>query len=373
MLPETINICTYNVLSSSLSAPSFFHHCNPDDAKAENRYERLLEKLSVVLRNDYIITLQEVSVLWESRLIVWFSQRGYTYIGRGYGNKFNGYMGVAIAFPSSKYGLVDCSIVNVADQKPGGYEDKDKQPSALLNSLAVRVWGALSLFVTKIGSILFPRFFIAEDEKQSDSAAWAAARSRSNMMIMLSLRIKPIFQTGSASIVVATYHMPCYFFMPNVMMIHTALVKKCLADFVQKNYGQFVPRIFLTGDFNFTPESEMFALMTRDVVPKLCPGPAYDGDKFQFQSGTKFASLFAISEHGEPAYTNVNWSGKSEKPFRDTLDYIFVNYIYPKITCCLVPEITDDSLPNKDEPSDHLMLAAEVLDTDTSILNSLVE
>lgn len=364
MLPEietkSINICTYNVLSSSLSSPSFFHHCDPDHANADKRFNLIIRKLRLMMDMEYIITLQEVSLLWESRFIPWFLSHGYMYIGRGYGHKFNGYMGVAIAFPMNKYTLEDCSIVNVADEKQGGYEGKDKQPFALLNSAAMRVWGALSLVVTKLGSRLFPRFFIQEDEKQTDAAAWAAARSRSNMMIMLHLvendTARPI------DFVVATYHMPCYFFMPKVMMIHTALVKQCLANYVSRNVRGPCPRVFLTGDFNFTPESEMFKLMTQDIVPKYCPGPAFDGDRFQFQSGTKFASLFALSQHGEPLYTNVNWSGKSEKPFRDTLDYIFVNFLHPpeNIKCIPVPEVLEDSLPNKDEPSDHLMLASEV-------------
>ena len=64
-----------------------------------------------------IISLQEVSHQWAGVLHAYFAARGYYMVTGLYGNKFNGYMGVAVAVPTAKYDILDVDITRIADTK----------------------------------------------------------------------------------------------------------------------------------------------------------------------------------------------------------------------------------------------------------------
>ena len=69
---QHIRIVTYNVLSSSLAAPSYFSKCDPEDLDADNRLTRLKRALLEEMRacpernggRGAVLCLQEVSKKW---------------------------------------------------------------------------------------------------------------------------------------------------------------------------------------------------------------------------------------------------------------------------------------------------------------------
>lgn len=63
--------------------------------------------------------------------------------------------------------------------------------------------------------------------------------------------------------VVSTYHMPCMFYVPNVMMIHCALyAQQC------HRYAAGAPYV-VTGDFNVKPDSDMYEMLTSGASTKV--------------------------------------------------------------------------------------------------------
>jgi len=61
--------------------------------------------------------MQELSLEWTGKLHCFFASRNYYLITTQYGNKFNGYMGVGIAYPMSKFILQEGDITRIADTK----------------------------------------------------------------------------------------------------------------------------------------------------------------------------------------------------------------------------------------------------------------
>jgi hypothetical protein len=114
----TARVATYNVLCSELSEPDYFTKCSPADLDPETRYRRVLARLGPEMERNAVICLQEVSREWAGRLHSFFAQRGYHLVVDGYGKQGTGYMGVAIAIPTSQYDLVDCDVRCVSDTGP---------------------------------------------------------------------------------------------------------------------------------------------------------------------------------------------------------------------------------------------------------------
>ena len=113
----TARVVSYNVLSSSLCEADYHVKCKPDDLDESARLRRLVDKLGPEMEKGAIICLQEVSTKWAGTLHSHMSRSEYHMIHMGYGGKFDGYMGCAIAFPTSKYTLETCKIERVADLK----------------------------------------------------------------------------------------------------------------------------------------------------------------------------------------------------------------------------------------------------------------
>jgi hypothetical protein len=112
-----VRVVTYNVLSSSLCQADYHVKCDANNLDAWVRLRRVCDLLEPEVGMKSIICLQEVSTLWAGHLHAFFSRRDYHMIHMGYGGKFDGYMGCAIAFPTSKYVLESCKIDRVADLK----------------------------------------------------------------------------------------------------------------------------------------------------------------------------------------------------------------------------------------------------------------
>ena len=158
---------------------------------------------------------------------------------------------------------------------------------------------------------------------------------------------------------VGTYHMPCAFRYPQVMMIHCALS----AQHIQRLAAD-LPYVFV-GDFNIKPDSSMYDLLTSGEVKEGCvDNPVMrEGDKWTFGVKAMKSAYFSFF-HKEPAFTNYAQT-KDDEAFLGTLDYIFISPEWKVVDAQKLPEKTEElegggPLPTKSEPSDHLLLAASL-------------
>ena len=147
MSTNPIKITTYNVLSSHLAAPDYFTGCTPGNLDPSTRLVRLKEKLDKEVAAGSIICLQEVSQLWAGQLHTYFSNRGYHFITGLYGNKFNGYMGVATAVPLKNYEILGVDITKVSDTK----KTMRKPKFTMVQKLIYAVKDTLLQILSKIG------------------------------------------------------------------------------------------------------------------------------------------------------------------------------------------------------------------------------
>ena len=94
-------VCTYNILSSKLANAVSYPDLAPEVLDRQVRYEKLQQELLELIEENYVICLQEVSSEWKNQLIPFFINHQYHLIYSSYGNRFNDYMGVGIAFPTT--------------------------------------------------------------------------------------------------------------------------------------------------------------------------------------------------------------------------------------------------------------------------------
>jgi 2',5'-phosphodiesterase len=200
----------------------------------------LKQKLDSEVEAKSVICLQEVSQNWNGSLHSYFSTKGYHLITAPYGNKFDGYMGVSIAVPLTEYDISNVDITRIADTKR-----LPRQPRATGFNKAVETFQKI---IRSVGRILGTYKDVPE--------LWDSVTHRHNQMISLRLKSR---QTDK-SFVVGTYHMPCMFKIPSVMMVHCALSAQHLERFAGSD-----PYV-LAGDFNIKPDSNMYRLMTEGTV-----------------------------------------------------------------------------------------------------------
>lgn len=198
-----------------------------------------------------------------------------------YGSKFNGYMGVGIAVPLKKYEITDVNIIRIADTK----HHVSKRSSSLWKDLFMHVLK----WLTSLWVLLKQQQQQAQPAATDSISIWESALSRSNQMV--SMRLKLIKRgAGARRFTVSTYHMPCMYKLPQglyyfyhgitpdtsiipgftfynlnvygiiVMTIHSALA----AQHAQK-YARDDPYV-LMGDFNFTPSSPQYDLLTKGTM-----------------------------------------------------------------------------------------------------------
>jgi 2',5'-phosphodiesterase len=199
-MSSSIKFTTYNVLSSHLSGENHFAACKPEWLDPSYRLKLVKEKLELEVKDEAIVCLQEVSHLWAGVLHSYFAARGYHLVTGLYGGKFNGYMGVAIAVPTSKYEIVDVDITRIADTKriqrkpkPGFFQKLISSISQFLTQIAVKV------------GLAKPKFDF-----------WDNVLYRTNQMICMRLKSKD----SGKPFAVGTYHMPCMFKHPGGKLVH---------------------------------------------------------------------------------------------------------------------------------------------------------
>lgn len=235
-LSSMIRITSYNVLSSHLAAPSHFKACKEENLNAENRLVKIRSKLDQEIAKDSILCLQELSMPWTGKLHPYFLNQDYHLITALYGKKFNGYMGVGIAFPKSKYNLIDVEITRISDTKRMPWKPK--------RSFVEQIVSNISQYFLKWAQYF--RLYTPPID------LWDSALYRFNQMIVMRLQCKETKET----FVVGTYHMPCMFQLPAVMNVHCALSAQYIQQWAKED-----PYIY-TGDFNIKPGTSQYRLLT---------------------------------------------------------------------------------------------------------------
>lgn len=324
---------TYNILSSHFSEPEHFVKCDRADLNPETRLKRVMGKLLPEMAQQSIICLQEVSTLWAGEFHRFFVEQGYYLVTGLYGYPKSGYMGVAIAFPLGKYQLLETKIERLSDR---------------------RDWPKLSP-LTIAGRNFLQGLVRLWNKKQAKHLEHpiAHAKRRMNQIIFLRLRHKETEE----KLAVGTYHMPCVYYAPQVMTIHTAMLIQGIQELAKND--PFV----LTGDFNIRPTQPQYQLITTGSMDRTDPAypPIISGDRWRPELEIPLRSAYREALGQEPEFTNYAQTRK-KPPFQETLDYIWLSPQWQVLSTLPLPSRNDvtSSFPNAEEPSDHMLLAAQL-------------
>lgn len=186
---------------------------------------------------------------------------------------------------------------------------------------------------------------------------WAVSQNRFNVLVTVKLQEK---ETQKA-VCIGNYHMPCAYYAPMVMTIHTDLAARHVQRLAEKSKS--VPYV-LAGDWNIKPEGSSYRLLTTGTMDKgdpEWPTPKYGVD--WTPSAKPMRSAYAESEGKEPNFTNYARI-REDPPFIDTLDYIFLSPQWKVNGVKSLPHRDESGGPFPNlvagEPSDHILIAADL-------------
>lgn len=342
--PVLSRIVSYNLLSSSLADPTHFPACDPSNLRAATRLGRILAKLEGPVASRSIICLQEVSLAWSGHLHTFFANRGFHLLLASHGSYFNGYMGEGLAFPLDLYEAVDLRIERLTDRM--GWPSK-RRPEGVAKAIA-NVCGRLQRAANALFGPKRPNRIAKRDP-------WDHARGRYNRFIFARLRSR----TNGAKLCVATYHMPCIFWSPPVMLIHAALAVRTFQRLCGEDLG------VLAGDFNIKPDDASYSMiLSGDVDPKHSSFPVStpDGSPPEKWFPAPLAPMKSAYKEilgEEPDFTNYA-KVENQATFIETLDYLFCTRDVDIVDVIRLPkrDSFEGPLPDADEPSDHIMIGA---------------
>jgi len=331
-MSQKINILTYNLLSSNLSDPSFIIGSSPDDCNPERRFSKILNHFEeLITEQSPIFCLQEISQTWVGYLHSFFSERGYYLISSLYGNKFNDYMGVGIAFPLTHYKLLDCEIFRISDY----LHDSDSTDIARPTFL--------SRFIS-----YFTSFFVRE-EKTED--IFNMLKYKKNTVVNIRLESR---SENTDIFCVSTCHMPCNFKNTKFMVLTAACV-----GHIANCFSNGKPYV-LCGDFNSPPDSAVYKLLTEGDLDDS--HPSHPNVKIplikQYQA---LRSVYSFVNGKEPEFTYNSKNKWGE--FTSTLDYVFISPEWDVKDVEVVgfdPE-NKEWCPSFTQPSDHYMVYTELI------------
>ncbi|EDQ88599.1 uncharacterized protein MONBRDRAFT_32787 [Monosiga brevicollis MX1] len=351
-------IVTYNVLTPRYCNAQAFPACDPAVLEPRARLDSILQQLQPFVADKSIICLQEVGDDWFGAMHAFFAQNGYSLALYNY----KPVMGVGIAWPHETFAMSDMQCLRVGEYlAPRAPEPEEREALARAVQEARRgqqkereaaeqakvaqkdeslLGGLFSLFgagqeqseavSASKASSMDPEAVPAEglstlaDVDDSESMSLdveyeqlITAAQRKNCLILGRFTVAA---DPDQELVVATYHMPCAFRYPKIMGAHAATV----GQLVQK-WAQDVPYV-LAGDFNFQPDSDCYHLLTT-----------------------------------EPDHTNM--ATTPDNKFCGTLDYIFLAPKLGASAASVIPHrenVQDGPYPNAREPSDHLLIWADV-------------
>ncbi len=353
--PISVRVVSYNLLSSHLAEPDYHTKCQPEDLLASNRLARILNKLEHEIetaQEPVVFCLQEVSHDWAKALHVFFAGRNYHLVTALYGRKFNGYMGIATAFPLEDFELKEVDLVKLSDTRRDGWPRPPPDDSSIVKKYIK------SALVNN--PITAAYTYIRGSPKKTDDA-WDYSKYRQNQFIAVQIEQKNRGTNSEHSFWVGNYHMPCAFRTPAVMNLHADLVADRIQYLASTNNAPYV----LAGDFNILPESPHYTLLTTgkiDTEDETYPPSKYGTTWQPRLSG--MASAYNMYNQCEPEFTNAAHNGAlNADDFVGTLDYIFLSSGWKVTGVKSLPAIEDLNggvYPNVNEPSDHLMIAASL-------------
>lgn len=261
-----------------------------------------------------------------------------------HGSYFNGYMGEGLAFPLDLYEAVDLRIERLTDRM--GWPSK-RRPEGLARAAA----GLVDRLQRAANALFGPR----KPNRLAKREPWGHARGRHNRFIFARLRSR----TNGAKICVATYHMPCIFWSPPVMMIHSALAVRTFQRLCGDDLG------VLAGDFNIKPEDSSYEMIiTGEIDPKHehYPSSTPDGsppEKWFPAPLAPMKSAYREVLGEEPDFTNYA-KVENQPTFIETLDYLFCTPDVEIVDVIRLPkrDAMQGPLPDATEPSDHVMIGA---------------
>ena len=273
-IPLKVRVATYNVLSSHLSGTDHYSTLNPAHLCPTKRLPVVLQKIDDEIERSAIICLQEVSHEWAGALHTHCAHQGYHVVTGLYGKKFNGYMGVAIAFPTAAFHVLDVDIARLADQREGGWPRPPPEPERNAVSKFARKLSGVAATTTK-SFLGWVGLSTDKDPRWPPPDAWTMSENRFNQLVTVQLQDK----TTHKAFAVGNYHMPCAFYKPAVMTIHTDLAARYVQQLVAKaaaaatapphdtdtddTTGSSSSRPYvLAGDWNIKPEGSSYRLLT---------------------------------------------------------------------------------------------------------------
>mmetsp|Transcript_61607 Transcript_61607/g.156589 ORF Transcript_61607/g.156589 Transcript_61607/m.156589 type:complete len:435 (+) Transcript_61607:66-1370(+) len=350
-----VKFTTYNVLAPRLCSASHFPKCPPGTTEHEQRLPKIMARLEQETATGAVVGLQEVDLLWAGKLHTYFAEKDYVAVFAQYGNPFNNYMGVMMAWPRDKYEALDVEISKISETAPPGTWPKGGKDSSVLTPFGYLTYNGMK----EVLGCPPP-----EPVKDNSNFEWDLAKSRNNEAVFV--RLRPRGQPDQPSFCVATYHMPCLFGPPEkvrVVNIHTYLLLSRLKAFAGSD-----PAV-LMGDFNFKPGDTPYLLaQSGGAFEAAAPSNPEElkglkdrlKAKAPWPSGLK--SAYQDFNKKEPLFTNFAQTNGQDAPFIETLDYIWFSPNGLSVVDCpklpLTKEEVSGPFPNVQEPSDHLPLRA---------------
>jgi len=373
-----IRVVTYNLLSPNLATPLSYPTLNAENLDPNRRLDTILNKLEQEMSHKRVVLcLQEVSYDWAGSLHTFFSNRGYHMVTGLYGKQFNGYMGVAMAWPTSSFETLNVDISRLSDKRIGGWPQEDpfleeEEAKPYKNDKP-----CFNLF-----SWLLPWRKTSDERPPLDP--WDYSKKRFNVLLTATLREKDT----DKCFCIGNYHMPCAFYAPQVMTIHSEMAAHHVQSLARRHCIEYnedcdsvtsLPYI-VAGDWNIKPRDAAYNLLTTgtlSIEDPAYPEPAMSARKANQVLMTweprisAMRSAYADWKQGqEPDFTNYAAPRctyeEGGEDFVDTLDYIFLS---PEWKVLEISEIaTRDQVkgpfPNLadgvKEPSDHVLLAARL-------------
>lgn len=342
-----------------------------------------------------IFALQEICYSFTSELHTFFAQRGYQFVTGLYGKKFNGYMGVGIAYPTEHFETVKVDICRLSDERIDGWPREEIDEDTAAAKKGPGLMQQLSTVVNQfIRNRVMKQLGFHPQEQRKPIDPWEMSENRFNVLVSVALRHRhnnngaaSSSSVGDGTFLISNYHMPCAFYAPPVMNIHSEMVARrvqTLAADVYDSLGEdtkedgidTVPYI-LAGDFNIMPDSPHYKLITTGSLDKS--DPTFPPAKFGVDWTVEAEAMdSAYAEIGlEPEFTNYAHIQDQEDPFIGTLDYIFLSrkakttrIIDEKVAgewwkvngVTKLPSVAASGgpFPNANEPSDHLLISADL-------------
>jgi mRNA deadenylase 3'-5' endonuclease subunit Ccr4 len=325
-----VRVAQYNILCAKLASKERFPKCDGKSLVPSFRLKSIFNKLKGEIDQNSVICLQELGRSWYGDFHDFFQKHKYYIIYSSYSSWICDYMGVAIAYPMEKYVSEHTQIVKISDNVP---KVKSHLPA--------------SWWYSYINNLLIKLNLVTKKPYNE----WLESSYRSNTCIMTTLSL---IDNPSEKFVVSTYHMPCAFYYPKVMTIHVVELLKAVYKYAKES------PLILAGDFNILPTSYQYKIITtgyNDI--KHCDEPDISSVLWDY-AGVSLKSAYAVFDK-EPVYTNHAWVENQPNPFTETIDYIFHSSHFQTINVGKIPPCEkDDPFPNMKEPSDHVMITADL-------------